>query len=303
VGIGGPHSVVHVTYKDVLKSLIERLDRMHIGIPRCIDYFAGSKPRSIKKQQKNLAPSKHNNQMLAQAVALQVNILASDAGVTPPGFGNLVFDDSSGAANPFNGHTIRDIAAKLDSFMSSFRDTIGEMMCKMPAGLTGMPVESLYVWIARINGAFSGPVDTNSFATGLQFKGVGQLSDVTFLRYDARIAPINFAVTPPLVQQLPEVFALAQNYPNPFNPTTMLTFTLGEESFVTLKIYNTLGQEVATLADHELFGDGDQEMEFDAGGLPSGVYFYRIVAEGLGDTEEGIAGQKFTAVRKMLLVK
>jgi len=70
-----------------------------------------------------------------------------------------------------------------------------------------------------------------------------------------------------------------------------------------LKIYNVLGQEVATLFNHELVEDGQQEVEFDAGKLPSGVYFYHIVAETIGDQAEGSAGQTFMSVKKMLLIK
>ena len=55
--------------------------------------------------------------------------------------------------------------------------------------------------------------------------------------------------------------------------------------------------------NHELLDDGEQEVDFDAGSLSSGVYFYRIVAQSVIDEEEGTFGQTFTSVRKMLLVK
>jgi len=89
----------------------------------------------------------------------------------------------------------------------------------------------------------------------------------------------------------PASYALMQNYPNPFNPSTVIEFELAEASEVTLKIYNTLGQEVATLLDHAWMEDGSQSLEFNANNLPSGVYFYRIVAQGFGDEDAGIAGQ------------
>ncbi|MBI4546401.1 MAG: T9SS type A sorting domain-containing protein [Ignavibacteriae bacterium] len=92
----------------------------------------------------------------------------------------------------------------------------------------------------------------------------------------------------------PISFALYQNYPNPFNPTTMLEFDLPKQSIVTLKLYNTLGQEVATLIQSELMDEGSQEVELDASGLPSSVYFYRIA----------VVGQVFyTDVKKMLLLR
>ena len=98
-------------------------------------------------------------------------------------------------------------------------------------------------------------------------------------------------------------YQLDQNYPNPFNPITSVAFHLDRTSFVTLKVYNVLGQEVAALLNREEMEEGEQNVEFDASKLASGVYFYRLVAESIGDDEEGIAGQGFVSVKKMLLVK
>ncbi len=72
-------------------------------------------------------------------------------------------------------------------------------------------------------------------------------------------------------------FTLEQNYPNPFNPTTTVRFTLPEESHVSLRIYNTVGEEVATVIDG-VRPPGQQAAVFDARNLPSGMYFYKLVA-------------------------
>lgn len=302
VGMGGPHSVVHQTYKDIVKSLFEKPDRKHFGNPKCLDNFSGTKPRSIKRQQKYLTPTKHNNRLFAEAVALQANIRGSDNGYSPPGFGNLIFDDGSGAANPLNGLPIRTIAAVLDSFMSSPVDTGPNIHgCQMPSSFGVMTAKALYDYVRMIDSAFAGPLDTISFATGLMFKGVRQISEVPFLRYDPVMAFRTIRTLPPNGGYVPEEYTLYQNYPNPFNPTTIISFMLSQESFVTLKIYNMLGQEVATLLSREAM-DGSQEIDFDANNLPSGVYFYHLVAEGIPD-EEGDALQTFTAVKKMLLLK
>jgi len=78
---------------------------------------------------------------------------------------------------------------------------------------------------------------------------------------------------------LPEAYALHPNYPNPFNPTTRLSFDLPEADFVTLRIYNLLGQPVATLVDREQPA-GRHEVVWDASGMASGAYLYRLEAGG-----------------------
>jgi len=80
-------------------------------------------------------------------------------------------------------------------------------------------------------------------------------------------------------------YALGQNYPNPFNPTTTITFTLPEKSFVTLKIYDTLGREVSKLLSEEML-PGTYSRQWNALGVPSGVYFYRFQANSFGETKK-----------------
>ncbi|MFZ1519435.1 MAG: T9SS type A sorting domain-containing protein [Ignavibacteriaceae bacterium] len=90
-------------------------------------------------------------------------------------------------------------------------------------------------------------------------------------------------------------FALNQNYPNPFNPSTTINFSLAVDSKVSLKIFDVLGQEVATLLNGQLAA-GSQKVSFNASSLNSGVYFYRIDAD-------GVDGQKFSSTKKMILTK
>ena len=89
---------------------------------------------------------------------------------------------------------------------------------------------------------------------------------------------------------IPDKFNLSQNYPNPFNPSTIINYSIPKSQMVTLKIYNILGQEVATLVNHEQTA-GNYKVTFDASRLSSGVYFYSLRTG------------NFSAVKKMMLLK
>ena len=80
-------------------------------------------------------------------------------------------------------------------------------------------------------------------------------------------------------------FELSQNYPNPFNPTTKISFTLPTRGFVTLKIYNIEGKEIATLVSEEL-GSGKYERSWNGEGFPSGVYLCRLQANNFSETKK-----------------
>lgn len=83
----------------------------------------------------------------------------------------------------------------------------------------------------------------------------------------------------------PDQFALFQNYPNPFNPETTISFTLPFSSLVTLKIYDVLGREVSTVFSGQL-SSGKQSLHWNASGLSSGIYFYRLEAGGKSQTKK-----------------
>jgi SdrD B-like protein/type IX secretion system substrate protein len=101
---------------------------------------------------------------------------------------------------------------------------------------------------------------------------------------------VGLRLGPSATAELPVRFSVSQNYPNPFNPVTTVSFEIGQSSPVTLKVYDVLGREVATLVD-EVRERGTYRAEWDAGSFPSGVYTYRLRAGG------------FVAVKKMILMR
>ena len=94
----------------------------------------------------------------------------------------------------------------------------------------------------------------------------------------------------PITETLPSAYALEQNFPNPFNPSTTINFSIPVEGFVTLDIYNAIGQKVASIVN-ETKSAGTYRVDFDAATLTSGIYFYKI---SVGN---------FTETKKMILMK
>ncbi|MBU2444675.1 MAG: T9SS type A sorting domain-containing protein [Bacteroidetes bacterium] len=123
----------------------------------------------------------------------------------------------------------------------------------------------------------------------------------------------NTVTRPPTVTAVenglaPQKFALFQNYPNPFNPSTRIQYSLEKAAQVSLKVYNSLGREVATLVNSNQEA-GSYTVPFSAIGgsasggntwsLPSGVYFYRLVANAIPSGEAG----SFVSIKKLILMK
>lgn len=133
-----------------------------------------------------------------------------------------------------------------------------------------------------------GPIATFEFPIGEESNEL-TISDETYfnnieLKWSSALTDLsNF-------EELPTEYELYQNYPNPFNPITHISVSIPESGRYTLKVYNTIGQEVATLLDDQITL-GFHIFSFDASELPSGIYFYKF------------NGLSFNQTKKMLLMK
>ncbi|MBI3195217.1 MAG: T9SS type A sorting domain-containing protein [Ignavibacteriae bacterium] len=133
-----------------------------------------------------------------------------------------------------------------------------------------------HVVAVNSSGQTSSPSNTRQYYTALDFK-IGRANEP---------------------EELPRTTALHDCFPNPFNPLTVIRYQLSEDMHVKLSVFNTLGREVATLIE-EFQEAGYKSVEFDATSLPSGVYFYRLVAKAIPLGQAGT----FTDMKKMLLAK
>jgi hypothetical protein len=103
-------------------------------------------------------------------------------------------------------------------------------------------------------------------------------------------AKVSFVSINTISTEVPSNYSLSQNYPNPFNPTTNIKFAVAKTGFVTLKVYDLSGKEVASLVNNNLSA-GTYNYAFDGSKLSSGIYFYTIRANDFSET------------KKMMLIK
>jgi hypothetical protein len=276
-------------FADIQTSLEDR-SGAHTGAPRGLDssFTRGIPKRPMFGEKKKLPPLKQNNKFFADLVALKVAIASSEMQQTPYGFGDLVYDEN----NSLRGLSILEIAARADSAITFWS-----------WGTWDIPL--LDQVIEKINGSFQGgftAADTLSFIDGdkLVLKGTAPLYRSAFLFLPGNPPKrVPSKVRPKIsMDALPGDFSLSQNYPNPFNPTTTIGFELGGPGFVTLRVFNTIGQQVMTPLDHEQMEGGTQEVSINAAALASGIYFYRLSVE---DPVTGVL--QFQSLKKMVLLK
>ncbi len=119
--------------------------------------------------------------------------------------------------------------------------------------------------------------------------GTTPFPDTMFVDY-VRVSQLSSTSVSDGIKQSPTHFALSQNYPNPFNPTTVINYQIPIRSDVTLKIFNVVGQELATLVN-EGKNAGSYSVQWNASNLPAGMYFYRLQTT------------SFSEIKKMVLLK
>lgn len=194
----------------------------------------------------------------------------------------------------------------LDSMYSRYINTPGTMAEKLMAALQGAKVIgadtrcmasnrssiSAFIRVAKPTDPQSGPywLDLNVQTVPAPRDPIDSLQ-ILFNQWQTTGISNNQGI-------YPETFSLEQNYPNPFNPVTNITFDIGTLSYVKLAVYDITGKEVSVLADYN-FHRGRYTINFDATGLASGVYIYRIFAADIMKTSKNV----FTDTKKMVLVK
>jgi len=249
--------------------------------------------------------TKFNNKLAAHLAMLKINLAASELGIVDDpnddmniDLGSLVYigPDSSFYKNS-QGMSLLEIAKLADTMLT------------YTSPYTTDQYSNIITVISGANDAFYDPAPLTLADTlpggyaysgnvyHVRIRGTVTVDEATPALFERPVQPPDRIRIPLVHRALPETYVLEQNYPNPFNPTTTIEFYLLEDASVTLKVYNVLGQHVATLVNNEVYDAGYDEVTFDASQLASGVYFYRLTAQSVE------SGNKFTSLKKMVLVK
>jgi hypothetical protein len=153
----------------------------------------------------------------------------------------------------------------------------------------GTPANNINYWMPVTGSpALTGANFSNPNLTGFEVTTfVGAFGTDNWTAGWANFNPKNYTPVPIGIKQvsteIPSVFKLNQNYPNPFNPSTKISFSVPQSGFVSLKVYDLTGREVANLVNNKLEA-GTYEYDFDGSKLTSGIYFYRINAGSYSET-------------------
>lgn len=263
-----------------------------------------------------------------------LHILISTTNANLTSFTNTLvkYDVANGLANAWTRYALSLNAFAGQNIYIAFKhmntDGNGFNMDDVHAGANIVPVE-LVSFAASTNGnavdlSWATSTETNNYGFEIERKAYGgEFSKVAFIngngtstkghsysfrdeglelgKYTYRLKQLDFDGRYEYSQSIeadvvtPANYSLAQNFPNPFNPATTISFALKADAKVTLKLYDALGKEVKTLVQGNLAG-GQHRVDVTTEGLSSGIYLYTIDAA-------GIDGSRFTATKKMMLMK
>jgi hypothetical protein len=222
--------------------------------------------------------------------------------------------DSAGLMNGISSAHITIVNSDATDWHLQFQQIIGAISTGKRYHITYQAIASeavtIGVWIQQYHDSYSilhtktinlgvnnqiflDSMDVSNNDSNVKFSFVlGALNTGVEVWFDA-VSIIESEITSVELNQssnLPNNFNLMQNYPNPFNPSTTIAFAIEKECFVTLKIYDILGREIKTLVQ-EMLPVGRYSLKYDAAGLNSGIYLYRINAS------------DFSQSRKMILLR
>ncbi|MEJ2196146.1 MAG: Ser-Thr-rich GPI-anchored membrane family protein [Ignavibacteriaceae bacterium] len=150
------------------------------------------------------------------------------------------------------------------------------------------PSDGIYTW--QVSSNLPSGSDYQIKIASLEESSIFDFSDAEFTISDV-------SSVENISNEIPDIYTLYQNYPNPFNPRTKIEFGLPEESSVTLKVYDITGQEVNVVLNNENLYPGKYRVDFDASYLPSGIYFYLLLAK------SNTSDLAIRETKKMILMK
>ncbi len=239
----------------------------------------------------------------AEGILFNLNMTASTKGVTPSGFGNLVVDiPVSFIGRDYEGSTLIEVGDDLDSVMTYWSE-MGVDALDGDGEIEGLVTDLIQPVNEAFASDFAGSFayDTAGITTGkngyaITLSGAATAGASGLVRRDLSKMGQVYTVQGSGYLDMPVSFGLGQNYPNPFNPATTINIEVPEGldgAVATLKVYNMLGQEVATLLNGAELSGGVNTVSFDATNLSSGIYFYRV----------SLNGGEFSAMKKMVLMK
>ncbi|MBM4166181.1 MAG: T9SS type A sorting domain-containing protein [Ignavibacteria bacterium] len=293
-----------IHYKNAA-AIVKLYTSSHSGTAYPIDYLRipGKKNKKLSKAI-NASRMQYDNSAWEQGVLFNLNLKASEKKVTPEYFGDLLLDTTFILmGKQLYGMSLTNMGKYLDSIMTYYEKF----------GVTNdAAYDEVRLFVSKvlkpINAGFATTFSiSNSWIDTTKVKNQRLAYEITLLgiKTAGNVGIVKQLPTKPNDENIgigeydyfPSGISLEQNYPNPFNPTTTIRFEIPVGAIhelplqTTLKVYDVLGREVATLLNNEPMEEGEHEVQFDANGLTSGVYFYRLQTENIVQT------------RKMILLK